>query len=181
MRRLTLKWFCFLTWRTSFTCHRFIRTLNVCNCVFTLTSSVISKFKDTILLPQLLTDAAGLWCLMEGEPHLVCTKLSFLRTRDIYAVTDTAYMSCSLDKPNCPLRPDVLALKEDIAQCTNARQAAGEALPVLPGTTHISKVAYPAAPNLTVFNYIIQVTANIFLVSSYLAQTFVISFVVYIE
>ena len=71
---------------------------------------------------------------------------------------DAAYLRGADEELGCPVRPDVPSLEKDILNCTEARRAAGEALPVLPGTTHISKVAFPCAPNFTIFNYIIQVS-----------------------
>ena len=56
-----------------------------------------------------------------------------------------------------PYTPDIHKLQMDIAECTEVRRAAGDALPVVPGNTHINKVMYPAAPNFTMWNYIIQV------------------------
>ena len=56
-----------------------------------------------------------------------------------------------------PSTPDIHKLQMDIAECTEVRRAAGDALPVVPGNTHINKVMYPAAPNFTMWNYIIQV------------------------
>ena len=59
-----------------------------------------------------------------------------------------------------PSTPDIHKLQMDIAECTEVRRAAGDALPVVPGNTHINKVMYPAAPNFTMWNYIIQVNLD---------------------
>lgn len=60
--------------------------------------------------------------------------------------------------PEGPVLPDYDVLEQDIIASTTLRREAGDALPVIPGTTHISKVAFPKAPNITVWNYIIQVS-----------------------
>lgn len=72
---------------------------------------------------------------------------------------DTAYLTLNSDKEKdlCPIHPDTARLLVDLKENTNAKRVAGDALPVIHGTSHISKVGYTIAPNITIWNYIIQV------------------------
>lgn len=80
-------------------------------------------------------------------------RLPLFTTAALYQFTVSAYVNCTVTLG--PL--DTSRLQLDIAECTKLRKSAGDTLHVVPGTTHINKVMYPAAPNFTIRNYIIQV------------------------